>query len=260
MHARRFPPTNNVPSMQELGVRLPIYPDVPSISEINASGYFNIGDNLEASFVRNGLELNDRFTWLKGKHNIQAGGEAQRYTVEIDNQFRRARPLHLRRQPHRPSDCRLPARLRADLRPGHRRVQGLRRVVRLAVRPGRLQGVVAADVEPGAALRNDAAVARARRPHRVFLARGLQQQRALDACSRRRRAARRSAATPAFPYDGTDAKSNELRPARRLRVGHHRRRQDQPSRRRRHVLRPASRRRIGQRRGQRARRGASACR
>jgi hypothetical protein len=90
MHARRFPPTNNVPSMQDLGVRLPIYPDKPSISEINASGYFNIGDNLEASFVRQGLELNDRFTWAKGKHNIQAGGEAQRYTVEIRNQFRRA--------------------------------------------------------------------------------------------------------------------------------------------------------------------------
>ena len=27
MHARRFPPTNNVPSMQDLGVRLPIYPE-----------------------------------------------------------------------------------------------------------------------------------------------------------------------------------------------------------------------------------------
>src|SRR4030095_13549204 len=90
MHARRFPPTNNVPSMQERGVRLPIYPAKPSISEINASGYFNIGDNLEAAFVRNGLEINNRFSWLKGKHNIQAGGEAQRYTVEIDNQFRRA--------------------------------------------------------------------------------------------------------------------------------------------------------------------------
>jgi hypothetical protein len=90
MHARRFPPSNNVPSMQELGVRLPIYPTLPSISEIRASGFFNIGDNLEASFVRNGIELNDRFTWLKGKHNIQAGGEAQRYTVEIRNQFRRA--------------------------------------------------------------------------------------------------------------------------------------------------------------------------
>ncbi len=90
MHARRFPPTNNVPSMQDLGVRLPIYPTLPSISEIRASGYFNIGDNLEASFVRNGLELNNRFSWLKGRHNIQAGGEAQRYTVKIENQFRRA--------------------------------------------------------------------------------------------------------------------------------------------------------------------------
>jgi Carboxypeptidase regulatory-like domain len=90
MHARRFPPTNNVPSMQELGVRLPIYPSKPSISEIHASGYFNIGDNLEASFVRNGIELNDRFTWVMGNHSIQAGGEAQRYTVQIRNQFRRA--------------------------------------------------------------------------------------------------------------------------------------------------------------------------
>jgi hypothetical protein len=89
MHARRFPPTNNVPSMQELGVRLPIYPSKPSISEINASGYFNIGDNLEASFVRDGVELNDRFTWVIGNHSIQAGGEAQRYTVQIRNQFRR---------------------------------------------------------------------------------------------------------------------------------------------------------------------------
>ena len=90
MHARRFPPTNNVPSMQDLGVRLPIYPTLPSISQIRADGYFEIGDNLEASFVRNGLELNNRFSWLKGKHNIQAGGEAQRYTVKIENQFRRA--------------------------------------------------------------------------------------------------------------------------------------------------------------------------
>ncbi|PYR00867.1 MAG: TonB-dependent receptor [Acidobacteria bacterium] len=90
MHSRRFPPTNNVPSMQDLGVRLPIYPDKPSISQIEANGFFNIGDNLEASFVRNGLELNDRFTWVKGKHSIQVGGEAQNYTVTIRNQFRRA--------------------------------------------------------------------------------------------------------------------------------------------------------------------------
>ena len=119
MHARRFPPTNNVPSMQELGVRLPIYPTLPSISQIRADGYFEIGDNLEASFVRNGLELNDRFSWLKGKHNIQAGGEAQRYTVDDREPVPPRRPFHLRWQPHRPSDCRLPPRVRPDLRPGH---------------------------------------------------------------------------------------------------------------------------------------------
>ena len=40
--------------MQDLGVRLPIYPTLPSISEINANNFFNIGDNLEASFYRPG--------------------------------------------------------------------------------------------------------------------------------------------------------------------------------------------------------------
>src|SRR3989475_439680 len=47
-------------------------------------------DNFEASFYRPGIELNDRMTWAKGKHNMQFGGELQRYSVEIRNQFRRA--------------------------------------------------------------------------------------------------------------------------------------------------------------------------
>src|SRR5215510_11914153 len=87
--SRRFPP-DAVPSMQDLGVRLPIYPTLASISEINAVNFFNIGDNLEASFYRPGIEISDRVTWNKGKHNLQFGGELQRYTVEIRNQFRRA--------------------------------------------------------------------------------------------------------------------------------------------------------------------------
>jgi hypothetical protein len=87
--SRRYPPPG-VPSMQDLGVRLPIYPTLPSISEINAVGFFNINDNLEASFFRDGWEFNDRFTWVKGRHNIMFGGELQRYTTEIVNEFRRA--------------------------------------------------------------------------------------------------------------------------------------------------------------------------
>ena len=87
--SRRFPPSG-VPSMKELGVRLPIYPTLPSISEINANSFFNIGDNLEASFFRPGYEFNNRTTWVKGRHNMQFGGEWQHYVVEIRNQYRRA--------------------------------------------------------------------------------------------------------------------------------------------------------------------------
>ena len=87
--SRRFPPPG-VPSMQDLGVRLPIYPALASISEINANNFFNIGDNLEASFYRPSVEFNDRVTWNTGRHNLQFGGELQHYSVEIRNQFRRA--------------------------------------------------------------------------------------------------------------------------------------------------------------------------
>ena len=48
-------------------MRLPIYPTAPSISEIKAIGFFNIGDNLFASFPRHGVEINDRVNWAKGK-------------------------------------------------------------------------------------------------------------------------------------------------------------------------------------------------
>jgi hypothetical protein len=89
VHSRRYPP-DGVPSMQDLGVRLPIYPTLPSISQIRADNFFEIADNLEASFVRPGYEFNDRATWVKGKHSIQFGGELQHYSVTIRNEFRRA--------------------------------------------------------------------------------------------------------------------------------------------------------------------------
>jgi hypothetical protein len=86
----RYPPPNGVPSMQDLGVRLPVYPSAPSISEIQANGFFNIGDNLFASFPRHGFEINDRVNWAKGKHQVQFGGEIAVQDVKIRNEFRRA--------------------------------------------------------------------------------------------------------------------------------------------------------------------------
>ncbi len=90
VHSRRAPPAN-VPGSRELGIRLPVYPTLPSIAQIEvAGGFFNIGDNLEAKFVRNGFEWNDRLSWVKGRHSMQFGGEVQRYRVDIVNEFRRA--------------------------------------------------------------------------------------------------------------------------------------------------------------------------
>ena len=86
----RYPPPTGVPSMQELGVRLPIYPTSPSISQIEANGFFNIGDNLFAAFPRHGVEINDRVNWAKGKHQVQFGGEMAFQDVKIRNEFRRA--------------------------------------------------------------------------------------------------------------------------------------------------------------------------
>jgi hypothetical protein len=87
--SKRYPPAG-VPSMQDLEVRLPIYPSLPSISEIQANGFFNIGDNLLAEFPRHGLEINDRVNWAKGRHQLQFGGEANFQDVQIINEFRRA--------------------------------------------------------------------------------------------------------------------------------------------------------------------------
>ncbi len=89
MYARRFPPSNGVPSMADLGVRIPTTTNLNSIEEINAVNFFNIGDNNEANFTRWGAEVNDRLTWVKGKHNVQAGFETQRYSVQIRNNFKR---------------------------------------------------------------------------------------------------------------------------------------------------------------------------
>jgi hypothetical protein len=89
IHSRRGPPSGT-PGMKELGVRLPLYPTLPSIQQISVSGFFQIGDNLEAKFVRNGFEWSDRASVVLGPHSLQFGGELARYRVDIANEFRRA--------------------------------------------------------------------------------------------------------------------------------------------------------------------------
>jgi hypothetical protein len=89
VHAARGPFFSGVPSMQDLGVRLPLYASKPSISQIEAVGFFNIGDNLEAKFPRTGFEWGNRTSWVHGHHSIQFGGEVIRQRIDIVNEFRR---------------------------------------------------------------------------------------------------------------------------------------------------------------------------
>jgi hypothetical protein len=89
IHSRRAPP-NGAPGIKDLGARLPVYPTLPAIQQIEAVGFFNIGDNMEAKFVRNGFEWNNQTSWVIGRHNIAFGGEIARYRVDIVNEFRRA--------------------------------------------------------------------------------------------------------------------------------------------------------------------------
>jgi Carboxypeptidase regulatory-like domain len=83
-------PHSDVPAIQDFGVRLPYLPRMRSISSISASGYFSIGDNLEARFPRDGFQFNNRTNWIKGRHSIQFGGEIEYLRPEIYNDYRRA--------------------------------------------------------------------------------------------------------------------------------------------------------------------------
>ena len=79
-----------MPAIQDFGVRLPYLPNMRSISQIEADGYFEIGDNLEARFPRDGFQFNNRTNWIKGRHNIQFGAELEYLRPEIYNDYRRA--------------------------------------------------------------------------------------------------------------------------------------------------------------------------
>jgi hypothetical protein len=97
MHAGRVtPPT---PSLQELGIRLPLYPTTPNIQSIGVDGYFSVGADAPSDFVRNGIEFNNRTNWMKGKHSIQFGAEGQ-ITRRLSTASTRPGHVHLQRQRH----------------------------------------------------------------------------------------------------------------------------------------------------------------
>jgi hypothetical protein len=83
-------PHADVPAIQDFGVRLPYLPRLRSISEIEAVGFFEIGDNLEARFPRDGFQFINKTNWATDRHSIQFGAEFEYLRPEIFNDYRRA--------------------------------------------------------------------------------------------------------------------------------------------------------------------------
>ena len=80
-------PADGALSVQDLGSALPFEAPKKSIQQIRVNGFFNFGDNPQASFIRNNLTWGDDVSWVKGKHDVKFGGVIERSQVDLDNQF-----------------------------------------------------------------------------------------------------------------------------------------------------------------------------
>src|SRR5262249_26096157 len=80
-------PADGAQSVQDLGSALPFEAPRKSIQQIRVNGFFNFGDNPQASFVRNNLTFGDDVSWVKGRHDVKFGGVIERSKVDLNNQF-----------------------------------------------------------------------------------------------------------------------------------------------------------------------------
>ena len=74
---KRGPP-DGVPDWVQLGVNLNQTVTPPVIQSLAVSGFFTSGDFTAGQFIRNSLEWNDRFNWVKGRHTFAFGAAFER--------------------------------------------------------------------------------------------------------------------------------------------------------------------------------------
>ena len=80
-------PAANVPSIKTLGSNIPFQPAGNAIQQVRVNGFFNFGDNPQATFIRNNFTWSDDVSWVKGKHDIRMGGIIERSRVDLNNLF-----------------------------------------------------------------------------------------------------------------------------------------------------------------------------
>src|SRR6266851_3206156 len=80
-------PAADVPSVQGLGSNIPFQPPTNAIQQIRVNGFFNFGDNPNATFIRNNFSWSDDVSWVKGRHDFRFGGVIERSRVDLNNLF-----------------------------------------------------------------------------------------------------------------------------------------------------------------------------
>ncbi|HEY4357158.1 MAG TPA: TonB-dependent receptor [Acidobacteriaceae bacterium] len=79
-------PIAGAPNVNDLGVNV-WQPAFKQINQIQAVGFFTVGDNPAATFRRNNYTLADDLHWVKGSHSFGFGFHGEISKVDVDNQF-----------------------------------------------------------------------------------------------------------------------------------------------------------------------------
>jgi len=80
-------PADNAVDVTAFGVKLPFQSPEKAIQQVRINGFFNFGDNPQASFIRNNFTWADDVNWVAGKHDLRFGGIVERSKVDLLNQF-----------------------------------------------------------------------------------------------------------------------------------------------------------------------------
>lgn len=79
-------PVAGAPNVNDLGVNV-WQPAFKQINQIQAVGFFTVGDNPAATFRRQNYTLADDVRWVKGNHTLGFGFHGETAKVDVDNQF-----------------------------------------------------------------------------------------------------------------------------------------------------------------------------
>ena len=79
-------PVAGAPNVNDLGVNV-WQPAFKQINQIQAIGFFTVGDNPAATFRRDNYTLADDVNWVKGRHTLGFGFHGEISKVDVDNQF-----------------------------------------------------------------------------------------------------------------------------------------------------------------------------